>query len=95
MEFAASLQPSCMGPASSVDLTRYELEPLHDDGDFSLYRARRPGHPVSVLASDYCDDAEFFAKASTKQLPMKKDFTFLQVTSLSRQFTNSLARDSL
>jgi len=33
-----------------VDLTGYELEPLHDDGDFSLYRARRPSHPVSVLA---------------------------------------------
>ncbi|MFM0555740.1 AAA family ATPase [Paraburkholderia sediminicola] len=33
-----------------MDLTGYELEPLHDDGDFSLYRARRPRHPVSVLA---------------------------------------------
>ena len=39
-----------------MDLTGYELESLHDDGDFSLYRARTPGHrshpshPVSVLA---------------------------------------------
>jgi PAS domain S-box-containing protein len=33
-----------------VDLTGYELEPLHDGGDFSLYRARRPRHSVSVLA---------------------------------------------
>ncbi|ACD16093.1 trifunctional serine/threonine-protein kinase/ATP-binding protein/sensor histidine kinase [Paraburkholderia phytofirmans] len=33
-----------------MDLTGYELEPLHDDGDFSLYRARRPRHAVSVLA---------------------------------------------
>ena len=33
-----------------MDLTGYELEPLHDDGDFSLYRARAPSHPVSVLA---------------------------------------------
>ncbi|MDB5818015.1 MAG: sensor protein, partial [Rhizobacter sp.] len=33
-----------------MDLTGYELEPLHDDGDFSLFRARRPSHPVSVLA---------------------------------------------
>ncbi|RFU49828.1 PAS domain S-box protein [Paraburkholderia sp. DHOC27] len=33
-----------------MDLTGYELEPLHDDGDFSLYRARRPNHAVSVLA---------------------------------------------
>jgi PAS domain S-box-containing protein len=33
-----------------VDFTGYELESLHDDGDFSLYRARRPCHPVSVLA---------------------------------------------
>jgi hypothetical protein len=32
-----------------MDLTGYELEPLHDDGDFSLYRARQPGNPVSVL----------------------------------------------
>ncbi|MFM0339369.1 trifunctional serine/threonine-protein kinase/ATP-binding protein/sensor histidine kinase [Paraburkholderia fungorum] len=33
-----------------MDLTGYELEPLHEDGDFSLYRARRPFHPISVLA---------------------------------------------
>ena len=33
-----------------MDLTGYELEPLHDDGGLSLYRARRPSHPVSVLA---------------------------------------------
>ncbi|PRY00194.1 ATP-binding sensor histidine kinase [Paraburkholderia sp. BL25I1N1] len=33
-----------------MDLTGYELEPLHDDGDFSLYRAKRPRHAVSVLA---------------------------------------------
>lgn len=33
-----------------MDLTGYELEPLLDDGDFSLYRARRPSNPVSVLA---------------------------------------------
>ncbi len=33
-----------------MDLTGYKLEPLHDDGDFSLYRARRPCFPVSVLA---------------------------------------------
>lgn len=32
-----------------MDLTGYELEPLRDDGDFSLYRARQPGNPVSVL----------------------------------------------
>ncbi|QBR03738.1 AAA family ATPase [Paraburkholderia pallida] len=32
-----------------MDLTGYELEPLHDDGDFSLFRARQPGNPVSVL----------------------------------------------
>src|SRR5471032_2467831 len=35
---------------SVVDLTGYELEPLHDDGDFSLYRARLTSHPSSVLA---------------------------------------------
>ncbi len=33
-----------------MDLTGYELEPLHNDGDFSLYRARRPSNPVSVFA---------------------------------------------
>ncbi|WP_031357372.1 AAA family ATPase [Caballeronia sordidicola] len=33
-----------------MDITGYELEPLRDDGDFSLYRARQPGNPVSVLA---------------------------------------------
>ncbi|MFM0092980.1 AAA family ATPase [Paraburkholderia sediminicola] len=33
-----------------MDLTGYELEPLHDDGDFTLYRARRPCHSISVLA---------------------------------------------
>jgi PAS domain S-box-containing protein len=36
-----------------VDFTGYELEPLYDDGDFSLYRARSPNHPsrrASVLA---------------------------------------------
>ncbi|MEX3900242.1 AAA family ATPase [Paraburkholderia sp. BR10954] len=33
-----------------MDLAGYELEPLRDDGDFSLYRARKPSHPVSVLA---------------------------------------------
>jgi PAS domain S-box-containing protein len=32
-----------------MDLTGYELEPLHDDGDFSLFRARQPGNPISVL----------------------------------------------
>jgi PAS domain S-box-containing protein len=33
-----------------MDLTGYELEPLRDDGEFALYRARQPGNPVSVLA---------------------------------------------
>ena len=33
-----------------MDLTGYELEGLRDDGDFSLYRARRPGSSASVLA---------------------------------------------
>ncbi|HKR45804.1 MAG TPA: serine/threonine-protein kinase, partial [Paraburkholderia sp.] len=33
-----------------MDLAGYELEPLRDDGDFSLYRARKRSHPVSVLA---------------------------------------------
>jgi predicted ATPase/signal transduction histidine kinase len=32
-----------------MDLTGYELESLRADGDFSLYRARQPGNPVSVL----------------------------------------------
>ncbi|GJH03365.1 ATP-binding sensor histidine kinase [Paraburkholderia terrae] len=32
-----------------MDLTGYELEWLRDDEDFSLYRARQPGNPVSVL----------------------------------------------
>lgn len=31
-------------------LTGYELEPLHDDGDFSLYRARKASHAVTMLA---------------------------------------------
>ena len=33
-----------------MDLTGYDLEPLNEDGDFFLYRARQPGNPVSVLA---------------------------------------------
>jgi serine/threonine protein kinase len=33
-----------------VDLTGYQLERLHDETDFLLYRARRPSHPGSVLA---------------------------------------------
>jgi len=33
-----------------MDITGYELEPLRDDGDFSLFRARQPGNPISVLA---------------------------------------------
>ncbi|MDR5760831.1 AAA family ATPase [Caballeronia sp. LZ035] len=32
-----------------LDLTDYELEWLREDEDFSLYRARQPGNPVSVL----------------------------------------------
>ena len=32
-----------------MDITGCKLEPLRDDGDFSLYRARPPGNPVSVL----------------------------------------------
>ena len=31
-------------------LTGYQLEPLHDDGEFSLCRARRAGHSVTMLA---------------------------------------------
>jgi predicted ATPase/signal transduction histidine kinase len=33
-----------------MDLTEYELEWLRGDDDFSLYRARQPGNPVSALA---------------------------------------------
>ncbi|WP_321937382.1 AAA family ATPase [Paraburkholderia sp. J8-2] len=33
-----------------MDLAGYELEPLRDDSDFSLYRARKRSDPVSVLA---------------------------------------------
>jgi predicted ATPase/signal transduction histidine kinase/GAF domain-containing protein len=33
-----------------MDLTGYELEPLREDGEFVLYRARQPGNPVPVLA---------------------------------------------
>jgi PAS domain S-box-containing protein len=33
-----------------VILSGYELEPLHDDGDFSLYRARKASHAVTMLA---------------------------------------------
>jgi predicted ATPase/signal transduction histidine kinase len=32
-----------------MDLNGYELERLRHDEDFSLYRARQPGNPVSVL----------------------------------------------
>ena len=32
-----------------MDLSGYELESLRADVDFSLYRARHPGNPVSVL----------------------------------------------
>ena len=32
-----------------MDITGCKLEPLREDGDFSLYRARQPGNPVSVL----------------------------------------------
>ena len=33
-----------------MDISAYELEPLRDDADFSLFRARQPGNPISVLA---------------------------------------------
>src|SRR5262249_8983251 len=33
-----------------MDLGGYILEPLRDDGELALYRARRPGNPVPVLA---------------------------------------------
>jgi PAS domain S-box-containing protein len=33
-----------------MNLGGYELELLHDDGDFALYRARQPHNPVPVLA---------------------------------------------
>jgi predicted ATPase/signal transduction histidine kinase len=33
-----------------MDLTGCELEPLRDDGEFALYRARQPSNPVPVLA---------------------------------------------
>ncbi|WP_233888392.1 trifunctional serine/threonine-protein kinase/ATP-binding protein/sensor histidine kinase [Paraburkholderia flagellata] len=33
-----------------MDLAGYELEPLRDDGDYSLYRARKRSDPVTVLA---------------------------------------------
>ena len=33
-----------------MDLTGFSLEPLHDDGDMLLCRARKPGAPGSVLA---------------------------------------------
>ncbi|MFP4900394.1 hypothetical protein ACLFKT_14770, partial [Paraburkholderia sp. BR14261] len=32
-----------------MDLAGYELVPLRDDSDFSLYRARKRSHPGSVL----------------------------------------------
>src|SRR5260370_5515044 len=40
----------CRQMAFVMDLTGYELEPLRDDGEFVLYRARQPGNPVPVLA---------------------------------------------
>ncbi|WP_426614411.1 trifunctional serine/threonine-protein kinase/ATP-binding protein/sensor histidine kinase [Bradyrhizobium sp. McL0616] len=33
-----------------MDLAGYELEPLRDDGEFTLHRARHPNNPVRVLA---------------------------------------------
>jgi predicted ATPase/signal transduction histidine kinase len=33
-----------------MDITAWEFEPLREDRDFSLYRARQPGSSVSVLA---------------------------------------------
>jgi hypothetical protein len=57
---------------------------------------RETGFTVTVpLALDYRGRSDFFAKAPKSRLPTKRHFTFLQVTRLSRQFTDSLARDSL
>src|ERR1700737_4815855 len=33
-----------------TDVTGCELEPLRDDGEFALYRARQPSNAASVLA---------------------------------------------
>jgi hypothetical protein len=50
---------------------------------------------IVLLALDYCDDSDFLAIAPKSRPLMKRHFTCLQITRLSRQFTNSLARDSL